>query len=49
MVRNNESYRQGFIDGYKKAMQDFRKINKQTDKAFKPLKDAINKLRRLRI
>ena len=43
--RKSKEYKQGLIDGYNKAMKDFMRIKKQTDKEFKPLKDAINKLR----
>ena len=48
MNKKSKEYRQGLIDGYKKAMKDFMKNKKQTDKEFKPLKDVINKLRSLR-
>jgi len=45
--KNSKEYKQGFIDGYKKARRDSKKIRKQGNKEFKSLKDAINKLKKV--
>lgn len=42
----SKEYNQGYTDGYQKAMKDCSKIREETDKEFKPLLEAINKLRR---
>jgi hypothetical protein len=44
----SEEYRKGFIDGYRKANENRELIDKQVDKMMKPLRDNINKLRRLK-
>jgi len=44
--KKSEEYKQGFIDGYEKAFKDYQKIRKEIDVNMKPLRDAIQRLRR---
>ncbi len=44
----SKEYRQGFTDGYSKAMKDFRKIRKESEERMKPIREALNRLRDLR-
>ncbi len=41
----SKEYNKGFLDGYEKAFKDFKRIKKEVDKTFKPLKKLLNKMR----
>ncbi len=46
--KKSEDYKQGLIDGFKKGQESTIKIYKEGEKTMKPIREALNKLRRLR-
>lgn len=42
--KNSIEYKQGFIEGYSKAVKDLRKIKRESAKITKPIKETIRKL-----
>ena len=44
----SKQYRQGFTEGYSKAMKDSNRIRKEEEKKMKPIREAFNELRDLR-
>lgn len=46
--KDSIEYKKGFIDGYQKAIKDFKKIRKESEKNIKPIREAISKLRILK-
>ena len=46
--KESKQYKQGFTDGYYKAMKDYRNIRKELIKRMKEIRVILNRLRDLR-
>ena len=44
----NKTYKDGLIEGYKKGQKDTIKVHKEGEERIKPIREIIEKLRRLR-
>jgi hypothetical protein len=45
--KNSIEYKQGFMDGYHKAVKNLKKIKKEREENIKPIREIIKKLNNL--